>query len=124
LPERLIASDPAAVVDDALANWGSDPATLKTAAVLFDTTETIATGLRGDVRDGIDAIEPSNRTMTLDCNDHAGLYKGDRYSLMILGRKTLRITPVASLGGVSAGQGQRRSGALLKSHHAGTLLRR
>jgi haloacetate dehalogenase len=25
LPERLIATDPAAVVDDALANWGSDP---------------------------------------------------------------------------------------------------
>jgi haloacetate dehalogenase len=27
LPERLIANDAAAVVDDALANWGSDPAT-------------------------------------------------------------------------------------------------
>jgi haloacetate dehalogenase len=27
LPERLISGDPEAVVDDALANWGSDPAT-------------------------------------------------------------------------------------------------
>lgn len=27
LPERLLSSDPAAVVDDALTNWGSDPAT-------------------------------------------------------------------------------------------------